>query len=391
MDRDLPPDGLVMTTSANGQKGGWILRERSGRAAFRYRTLGGRLVRDARVLARVAALGIPPAWTNVHVAVDPEGPVQAWGCDARGRKQYRYHEDAIERGTLRKYHRVRQLGRELPVLREALLRDVERQAIDQPAVASLVLLLIGERFFRVGNDRYAKENGTFGITTLRKSHVRLEGERAVFAYVGKLGVQQRQVVGDAHLVRRIAALLETPGRRLFRYKVGRRWQDLTARDVNAYLQRRLGVPYSAKDFRTWGGTLRAATVLAELGPGDSVAERKRNAGLAVRLVAAELGNTPAICRASYVHPVVLERYVEAGETLSPRLLRHGRASAAHAHMTREERALLRFLDEHFPDRRRRRPRAVPARTQRRDDLRAARRGGPRPRSGAGTVSGPRAA
>ena len=328
----------------------WILREGS-KTTFRYRRSDGRLVRDARTLERIRKLAIPPGWRDVHISPSSRASVQAWGLDAKSRKQYRYHERAVERGQLRKYYRVRELAKTLPELRRRIRRDAAVREPTKRAVAAAVLQLVSESFFRIGSERYAEENGTFGIATLRKRHAEIADGHAIFTYVGKRSIRQRQVVVNRALARLVARHLRSPGTRLFRYRDGTRWRNLTARDVNAYLRERLGVPFSAKDFRTWGGTLRAATVLAELEPPGSETEGKRNVATAMRLVAAELGNTPAICRKSYVHPIVLARYLDEGETI--RLPERYRANAsAYAHSP-EERALIRFLDEHFPERRRR--------------------------------------
>jgi DNA topoisomerase-1 len=344
----------------------WILRKGTKRSGFRYTRATGKPVTDASVVARIGALRIPPAWRDVHVATSARAAVQAWGFDAKGRKQYRYHARAVERGELRKHYRVREMARDLPVIRTAVRRDLDGGGLSRAHVTAGVVRLIGEGFFRVGSERYAKENKTFGITTLRKSHVRVEGESIVFSYVGKRSIKQRQVVVDRELARFVRALLDSPGPRLFRYRdEGRRWNDLTARDVNEYLHELVGVPYTAKDFRTWGGTLRLATVLADMGPPASAREANRNVVTAIRLVAAELGNTPTICRKSYVHPIVIARYLDAGETIAlsaaaraRRAVREeGKGIGAHAP---EERALIRFLDRHFPERRRRRREAVPA-------------------------------
>jgi DNA topoisomerase I len=328
----------------------WILREGS-KTRFRYRRSDGQLVRDARTLERIRLLAIPPAWTDVHIAVSPRLEVQAWGMDAKSRKQYRYHPRAVERGQLRKYYRVRELARELPELRRRIRRDASSREPSKHAVAAAVVQLVSESFFRIGSERYLEENRTFGIATLLKRHVEIEDGRATFTYVGKRSIRQRQIVANRSLTRLVARHLDSPGARLFRYRDGRQWRDLTSRDVNAYLQERLGVPFSAKDFRTWGGTLRAATVLAELGPARSETEAKRNVATAMRLVAAELGNTPAICRKSYVHPLVVARYVDDGETI--RLPSRYHATAGRYAHSPEERALIRFLDRHFPERRRR--------------------------------------
>jgi DNA topoisomerase I len=328
----------------------WILREGS-KSRFRYARSDGRLVRDARTLERIRMLAIPPGWNDVHIAASPRAAVQAWGLDAKSRKQYRYHARAVERGQLRKYYRVRELAKELPAIRARVRTHAAARVPSRRAVAAAVVRLISESFFRVGGERYAEENKTFGITTLRKRHVELVKGRAVFSYVGKKSVQQRQVVTNRELARLVKRHLASPGARLFRYRDGSRWRDLTARDVNEYLHDTLGVEYSAKDFRTWGGTLRAATVLAELGPAASLTEAKRNVAAAMRFVASELGNTPAICRASYVHPIVVARYLDDGETIQLSG-RYRQAMDEYAHSA-EERALIRFLDRHFPERRRR--------------------------------------
>jgi len=332
----------------------WILRKGTKRGGFRYVRDDGRPVTDAATTSRVDALRIPPAWRDVHIASNPRAKIQAWGFDAKGRKQYRYHDAARERGELRKHYRVRQLARDLPSIRRAVRRDSRRPELTRARVAAGVVRLIGEGFFRVGNERYARENKTFGITTLRKSHVRVDGDSIYFSYIGKRAIRQRQVVVDRELARFVAQLLGTPGSRLFRYRNDDgAWSNLTARDVNDYLHDVAGRAYSAKDFRTWGGTLRVATVLAELGPAASAREAKRNVTTAVRLVASELGNTPTICRQSYVHPIVIARYIEAGETIALPQEGASRSPRSLVEQAPEERALIRFLDRHFPERRRR--------------------------------------
>src|SRR5678816_1741471 len=273
----------------------WIRRRGSKRSGFRYVGPNDRPIRDARTLARIDALRVPPAWRDVHIAASPRSAIQAWGFDARGRKQYRYNTRAVERRELRKYHRVRQLAKELPRIRRTLHHDARSQrptidALDADTVAATVLRLISETFCRIGGERYAKENGTFGITTLKKSHVGVRNGIVTFTYKGKSNIRQRQVVTDPQLVRLVQRQLRTPGSKLFSYVRNGKWQVITAREVNDYLQRKAG-GYSAKDFRTWGGTLRAATVLAELGPAASETEAKRNVGVAMRLVSSELGNT----------------------------------------------------------------------------------------------------
>ena len=326
----------------------WIERKGGRKSGFRY-TLEGKPVRDLRSLTRIDELRIPPAWRDVHIATSPRSSIQAWGYDARGRKQYRYHAKAVESRELRKYHRVRYLAKSLPLVRQMLVSESKKQSFSCDTVSAIALRLVSENLFRPGSDRYERENRTHGITTLRKKHVTLERKRALFEYVGKSNKEQRQVVTDPELLQLIRRLLDTPGPRLFRYKSAGAWRDLSAPRLTVFVHRRIG-PFSVKDFRTWGGTLRAAIVLAEIGPARSATEAKRNVALAMRVVASELGNTPAICRSSYVHPIVIGRYLDDGETIAIRPAAQ-RKGGVLAHSP-EERALIAFLDEHFRERRR---------------------------------------
>jgi DNA topoisomerase-1 len=348
----------------------WIIRRGTPRKGFTYIDHAGRVVRDHATIERIGRLRIPPAWREVRIAASPRASVQAWGFDTRGRRQYRYHERAVARGQLRKYHRVRRMGHDLPAMRRRIARDFTAPELTREAVAAAAVRLIGEAFFRVGSERYQRDNGTFGLTTLRKSHVTIQGDRLQFDYRGKGSIRQRQVIFDRRLAHVIGRLMKTPGKRLFRYLDRGRWTDLTSDEVNDYLKRLGSAPYTAKDLRTWGGTLRMATVLDDLGPGASAREATRNVALAARLVAAELGNTPAICRASYVHPLIIARYVDAGVTIGDDLVRSvgSRRRDVTTNHTPEERALLAFLDRYFPDRRRR---VVRRERERREELVAA--------------------
>jgi DNA topoisomerase-1 len=331
----------------------WLRRQGSKRSGFRYVDEVGRIVRDKRTLERIDLLRIPPAWRDVRIAASASSGIQAWGYDARNRKQYRYHSRAVERRELRKYYRVRELAKSLPKMRATLRRDAAHRALTRDTVAATVLRLISESFCRVGGERYARENGTFGITTLRKKHVAIDGDCIVLSYLGKSNKKQRQVIVSRELTKLVARQLAAPGSRLFRYRsIEGGWCDVTARDVNKYVHDRLGPHFSAKDFRTWGGTLRAATVLAELGAARNEREAKRNVALAMRLVSSELGNTPTICRKSYVHPMVIARYVDEGDAIALPAARRSAADRGQAHSP-EERALIAFLDRHFPERRRR--------------------------------------
>jgi DNA topoisomerase-1 len=328
----------------------WIVREGSKTKGFRYKGPSGSAIKNAAELERFDALRIPPAWRDVHISTNPRGAIQVWGFDDRGRKQYKYHRRAVEKGELRKYYRVGQMARDLPALRARIQRDFRRPGLRKEKVCAGIVRLIGEGFFRVGSDKYQKENNTFGITTMRKSHVTIFGDSVEFEYRGKRSITQRNVVTTKDLTRFVETLLQTPGPRLFRYKEEGKWKDVDSHDVNDYIESVAHFPYTAKDFRTWGGTLRAATVLAELGKGKSSNERKKNVVTAVRLVASELGNTPAICRKSYVHPVVVMRYLRSGTTITL----PAKAKAAGSNgvgYAPEESALIEFLDEYFPERR----------------------------------------
>ena len=331
----------------------WIVREGSKTKGFRYKGPSGSALKNAAELERIDMLRIPPAWRDVHISTNPRAAIQVWGFDARGRKQYKYHRRAVEKGELRKYYRVRQMARDLPALRARIQRDFRRKGLTKEKVCAGIVRLIGEGFFRVGSDKYQKENNTFGITTMHKSHVTILGDTVVFEYKGKRSITQRNVVPVKDLTRFVNKLLETPGARLFRYQENGKWQNVDSRDVNDYIETVAHFPYTAKDFRTWGGTLRAATVLAELGKGKSQSERKKNVVTAVRLVASELGNTPTICRKSYVHPVVVMKYLRSGTTIAlPALPALPKAANSNGvGYAPEEEALISFLDEYFPERR----------------------------------------
>ena len=327
----------------------WIVREGSKTKGFRYKGPNGSTIRNAAELERIDALRIPPAWRDVHISTNPRAAIQVWGFDARGRKQYKYHRRAVEKGELRKYYRVRQMARDLPALRARMRRDFRRKALTREKVCAGIVLLIGQSWFRVGSDKYQKENNTFGITTMLKSHVTVLGDSVECEYTGKRSIPHRNVVVARDLTRFVTALLDTPGARLFRYKVDGKWKDVDSREVNDYIESVAQFPYTAKDFRTWGGTLRAATVLADM-EGKSQSERKKNVVTAVRLVASELGNTPAICRKSYVHPVVVMKYLRGGTTIAlPARARAGDSNGVG--YAPEEEALISFLDEYFPERR----------------------------------------
>ncbi|MDQ3557330.1 MAG: DNA topoisomerase IB [Gemmatimonadota bacterium] len=313
---------------------------------FVYLRADGKPLRSVAALRRIQSLAIPPAWTEVEIAFASDAKVQATGCDAAGRKQYRYNSDFSARRSRRKFRKLLPFARALPRLRRVTNEHLHWEGLGRERVLATVVRLMSRAFFRVGSERYAVQNKTFGIATLKKKHLEIRGNDLFFRYIGKKGIEQRRVVADTPLVEVLREILELPGRRLFRY---RREDggvvDVTAADVNGYLKEILGERYTSKDIRTWGGTVRAATILADLGPPASEAEAKRNVVLACKLVSTELGNTPTVCRSAYIHPEVLERYAR-GETIEPLMRQAPRPVEAEAlaDFYPEEAALMRFLE-----------------------------------------------
>jgi len=314
---------------------------------FTYLRADGKPLKSRAALERIRRLAIPPAWTDVEISPDPEAKVQATGIDAAGRKQYRYHPRHAARNQRRKYRRLRILGRDLPRIRRVTNQHLRQEGLGRERVLATVVRLMSRAYFRVGSERYAVENRTFGIATLRKKHLTIRGNDLVFRYVGKKSIDQRTVVADTPLVEIVRELLEIPGSRLFRYRgPDGNFRDVTAREVNEYLREVSGGErYTSKDLRTWGGTVRAATILADLGPAGSEAEAKKTVALACKLVSTELGNTPAVCRSAYIHPSVLERYL-AGRTIEPLMRKADRPVEAESpEYYPEEAALMRFLEK----------------------------------------------
>lgn len=326
-------------------EGAW--RREGAPGAFTYRRADGKPLRSAPALRRIEALRIPPAWTDVRISPDAGAKVQATGTDAAGRKQYVYHPDHVAKGSRRKYRKLAPFARALPRIRQATARDLAGPGVGRRKVLATVVRLMGRGYFRVGSERYAVRNRTFGISTLCKHHLRIEGNDLVFRYVGKRGIDQRRVVADTPLVEVVREIVELPGKRLFQYvDEDGAVRPVTARDVNGYVKEVAGEAFTSKDFRTWGGTVRAAVVLAELGPARTEREARKNVALACRLVSTELGNTPAICRASYIHPAVLEGYLR-GRTIEPLTRGEARPEEAGdpgAAYYPEEAALMRFLE-----------------------------------------------
>jgi DNA topoisomerase-1 len=316
-------------------------------SGFVYLGAGGRPIRGEHTLHRIRALAIPPAWTKVEIDPDPAARVQATGFDIAGRRQYRYHAEFVSGRARRKFRRLLPFSRTIPGFREATGRDLRGSGLGRERVLATVVRLMYRAFFRVGSERYAVRNRTFGIATLQKRHLTISGRNLIFRYIGKSRVDQRRVVAETPLVEIVEEILALPGDRLFRYRdPDGIVRDVTAPEVNDYLAAVLGERYTSKDIRTWGGTLRAATVLADLGPAETLREARRNVVLTCKLVSTELGNTPAVCREAYIHPAVIDGYLR-GETIE-RMMRKPPPhidAAGDVGYYPEEAALMRFLEE----------------------------------------------
>lgn len=287
-----------------------IRRVRSGKA-FRYVGPTGRAVTDAATLKRIRSLVIPPAWTDVWIARDPHAHLQATGRDARGRKQYRYHPRWREIRHQTKYDRMVPFAHALPGLRRRVGRDLRAQALTRDKVVAAVVELLGKTFLRIGNAEYARTNKSFGLTTLRDGHVSIRGSELRFEFRGKSGVRQSVAFSDARLARIVKRCQDLPGQELFQYvgDDGRRHR-VTSADVNSYLRQATGNEFTAKDFRTWAGTVMAAIALEDQPCETSQRRNKSVVARAIEQVAKHLGNTPTVCRTCYIHPYVLECFAD---------------------------------------------------------------------------------
>ena len=285
-------------------------RLRRGRG-FRYLDPDGRPITDAAELARIRALAIPPAWTDVWIATDSRGHLQATGRDARGRKQYRYHERFQQARDEDKYGRMLEFAKALPKIRARVDADLGASGLTREKVIAAIVSLLETTLIRVGNEEYARDNASYGLTTLRERHVLVEGSRVRFRFRGKSRKDHDVDIHDRRVARIIAALQELPGQELFTsVDEAGETRRITSDDVNAYLREVAGAEFTAKDFRTWAGTVLAATSLAALGPVAGEREAKRNINRTIETVAERLGNTPAVCRKCYVHPAVIEAYLQ---------------------------------------------------------------------------------
>jgi DNA topoisomerase-1 len=325
------------------RRGGW--RRRGSHGRFRYRDFRGNVITDDASLERIASLAIPPAWRDVWISPHARAKLQATGVDAAGRTQYLYHPDFRAAREQAKFDRLIRFGERLPGLRDAMSAHAGDDGSRDWACATAVRV-INLAWFRVGSERSARTSRTYGVTTLGKRHVQVRGSRISFRFTAKGRTSVRTTLVDEELAAAFRLLLGLPGARLFRYEGDERLVNLTAPVLNDYLGLHLGDGFTAKDFRTWGGTLLAAIALAERGPPESESDARRVVAAVMRRVGDQLGNTPAVARASYVSPAVVEQYVEGRTLESFRPRRRRVIGARSAGLDPEETALLSLLRSH---------------------------------------------
>jgi len=310
--------------------------------SFDYVDANDKPVQDEETLARIRTLAVPPAWKDVWICASERGHLQATGRDARGRKQYRYHAKWRKERDQAKYGRLIEFAEALPVLRKKVLTDMALPGLPREKVAATVVRLLDKTLIRVGNDEYARDNDSYGLTTMRSRHVEVKGSTLTFEFKGKSGKVHAIDVSDARATRIVKQCRELPGYELFQYldEDGKR-HTVGSEDVNDYVREVMGQDFTAKDFRTWAGTVFCATALATVGGFESEREAKANVNDAVRAVAALLGNTPAVSRACYVHPLLLESYLD-GSFEQRWQVKPSRARSEHK-LRPEEAATLAFL------------------------------------------------
>jgi len=299
---------------ANSDDAG-ITRERRGKG-FVYRDVKGRIVKDAKTLARIRALVLPPAWTDVWISTDPRAHLQATGHDAAGRKQYRYHAGWRAERDSTKYHSLLEFAAVLPAIRKRTRRDMMGPACCRPRVLATVVELLARTYIRIGNEEYTRKHKSHGLTTLQDRHVKIRGRRLHFSFRGKSGVFQSIEIEEPRLAKAVRECQDLPGQYLFQYRDDqKKIKILSSTDINRYLREIAEASFTAKDFRTWAGTLAAAQALDGMEIPESKTAMNRTIVKAIDHVAATLGNTRAVCRSSYIHPAVIDAFKD-GVTLS---------------------------------------------------------------------------
>src|SRR5215831_8737151 len=307
---------------------------------FEYLDLEGKPIRDEQRLLRIKRLAIPPAWTEVWICPSANSHIQATGRDARGRKQYRYHERWREVRDENKFDRLAQFAKALPNIRRRVAQDLKLTELPRQKVIATIVRLLERTFIRIGNEEYARENKSFGLTTLKNRQVKVRGAQVLFRFRGKSGRQHEMDVTDRRVAKIIAKCQDLPGQDLFRYlDEDGQVRDVTSQDVNEYLHQIAGEDFTANDFRTWGGTVLAAIALAKQEEYQTKKEAKSNIKTAICAVAELLGNTPAVCRKCYVHPIIVEAYMNRTRIAGL----NGTKKLAPPNLRRAERSVLKFL------------------------------------------------
>ena len=340
------PAGLLAGSVTRDRRAKWWRRVGPKSRGFRYETADGRPLTDEAALERIKSLAVPPAWREVRISPSPRSALQAIGVDGAGRVQRIYHPSFVARRARRKYEKIERFGEALPHLRRRTNEDIAREGLGKERVLAVVVRLINDLYFRVGSEESVRRYRTYGVTTLRNRHLEIKpGGRLVFEFKGKHHVKHRRIVVDEELAALVRDIKAVGGSRLFEYVCeDGRVRAVTPRDVNDYIKAAAGAEFSAKDFRTWGGTLLASIELAEVGRCGDERRAKKNLVAAVKRVAERLGNTPTVCRSCYIHPAVLEAYERGSsiEEFRPRRARR-RIQRQQPEYTVEELALLKLL------------------------------------------------
>jgi DNA topoisomerase I len=324
-------------------------RKRNG-DGFEYFDTQGKLIRDEQRILRINRLAIPPAYRDVWICPSPNGHIQATGRDDRGRKQYRYHERWREVRDENKYEKMLVFGQKLGRIRQRVKKDMALRGLPRNKVLATVVYLLETTFIRVGNEEYARENKSFGLTTMRNRHVDVKGSTVRFNFRGKSGVAHEREVDDPRVAKVIRKLADLPGQELFQYvdEEGEA-RNVSSQDVNDYLREISGEEFTAKDFRTWAGTVMAAIALNEVGAFENKTQAKRNVRDAVHAVAKVLGNTPAVCRKCYVHPIVLQTYLTGAAIAGLKKRAEETLAESLEDLNSAEAAVLGFLQEKLAD------------------------------------------
>jgi DNA topoisomerase-1 len=316
-EAELKPERSAIETINRGRRGRWWRRCGTKRRGFWYEDAAGRRITKEEDLQRISSLAIPPAWTHVRISPKAGSRLQAIGQDTSDRVQYLYHLQFTARQQRKKFEKIERFGEYLPALRRRTNEDITQEKLSRECVLAVIVRLINELYFRVGSELSVKRYRTYGITTLRNRHLEIKrGGRLIFTFIGKHHIRHRRIVVDEELALLMNDIKKIGGSKLFNYldEEGKA-RPVKPREVNDYIKAATAPEFSAKDFRTWGGTLLAAIELAEMGAAEDEQQAKRNLVQAIRKVAERLGNTPTVCRHSYIHPSAVERYLE-GRTLA---------------------------------------------------------------------------